>query len=236
MFGRLCAVAAPWKPNGPVPSLACAGLALALGCGRVSVGAILTCLLPLASSSSHAPRRLDIYPATKGAVYSIINSNMSNLVPGRDPDPVARELTEPMGILRMRGLPFSATKRDVINFFQGFDLPEHRIVFVPDPVRGLKRRRSCGGMNKVEIRGGLGGRGWWRTSGTRMRTQIIRRLQPSAPMLAVLSGLPRNVRRIVAAFLTPPTPTPLCVPLLRAGVRQARRSFCSSRRRTRGAL
>ncbi|CAN0154653.1 unnamed protein product [Ectocarpus fasciculatus] len=51
---------------------------------------------------------------------------------GIGPDGMAMPVVH-TGVIRMRGLPFSATKQDVLNFFQGMPVTEDTIQFV---VRG----------------------------------------------------------------------------------------------------
>eukprot|EP00897_Mesotaenium_endlicherianum_P001772 jgi/Mesen1/1622/ME000135S00617 len=48
---------------------------------------------------------------------------------GRLP-PGEGDLVEHTGVLKMRGLPFSATKQDVMEFFEGFELNENSIHIV----------------------------------------------------------------------------------------------------------
>ena len=43
--------------------------------------------------------------------------------------------SEEVHVVRMRGLPFGAVKQQIRDFFSGFNVLEHRVIFASDLVR-----------------------------------------------------------------------------------------------------
>lgn len=89
---------------------------------------------------SMGQRYIEVFRSKKQEYYSAVASEVSEqgklgageVTPFFPPSKAAvdKDLLEHTGVLKLRGLPFSASKRDVIDFFKDFDIRDESIQFV----------------------------------------------------------------------------------------------------------
>ncbi|XP_031110646.1 heterogeneous nuclear ribonucleoprotein F-like [Ipomoea triloba] len=76
-------------------------------------------------------RYVEVFRSKKQEYYRAIaneqSDGCSNSVPRARSSEDGKDLAEHTGVLRLRGLPFSASKEDIIEFFKKFSLPEDSI-------------------------------------------------------------------------------------------------------------
>lgn len=89
---------------------------------------------------SMGQRYIEVFRSKKHEYYMAVAAEVSEqekpgtgeVIPSFPPSKstVDKEHLEHTGVLKLRGLPFSASKRDVIDFFKDFDLKDENIQFV----------------------------------------------------------------------------------------------------------
>ena len=90
---------------------------------------------PLKTTHYHSLPHYHSTTTPKGEVYAATQSAGGGAAPSAKGTGVGLALVEETvghSVLRMRGLPFTAVKADIITFFEGFGLEDHDIFFVSD--------------------------------------------------------------------------------------------------------